>query len=204
MQEKVPKISIKKDKPENKEIIGAKKEMHEDHIENKIMNSQKLYTLEIKEWQDQIHCLVIADGKEWMFIKNLFDYTFDGYALLQKKFIKNTVSSEKEKFTEDVLRANNKLSFSYKHNMPLTTKDLFCYLQEEQIVIEISFKKDSYVYIGEISSVLPHSFYLKTIRTNGRWDEKLSLIRFNSVRKIAFDTDYINSLVTYSKTIGNK
>lgn len=164
------------------------------------MNNNKVYKMKMQNWQEQFKCVVLVEGAEWTLVHNLFDYSIDGYAILQNKFIKNRLHSEKEDFSEKVLMANNKLVDCNLH-IPLTTNKLFEYLKENKIVFQISFKDDSYVYIGKIEKLLQHSFHFKTMSTLGIWDKTIELIRFNSVRIIEFNTDYINSLVTYNQTM---
>jgi hypothetical protein len=154
----------------------------------------------LKKWQFSIDCLVLNESIDWILVNNLFDYSVDGYALIQKKIIKERIYSEREKFVEKVLLANNKVNYITPFPFQLITNELFTYFKRTETIIQISFKDESYVYVGKITKLLSHSFYLQTIDTKGIWDKTENLIRFNSVYKIDFDTDYIKSLITYMKS----
>lgn len=85
--------------------------------------------------------------------------------------------------------------------MPLDTVSLFLFLFSNKIAFQVSFGDESYTYIGIINKLLTKSFYMKMINSRGVWIEKCQLIRMDFIRKIEFETNYINSLLIYNKSI---
>lgn len=173
--------------------------MQKDRIGDKFMKTVNKIIL--KQWQTPIDCVVLAESVDWILANNLFDYFIDGYALIPQKKIKEKICSEREQFTKKVLLANNQISSFTQFPIPLTTNELFAYFKKTESIIQICFKDESYVYIGKITKLLPHSFYLQTINTKGVWDKSENLIRYNSVYKIDFDTNYISSLTNYMNSL---
>jgi len=180
-------------------MIEVKKEIKEDRIRDKFIGI--VNKIIIKKWQTSIDCLILNESADWVLVNNLFDYSIDGYALIKKKVIKKSIHSEREKFVEKVLLANNKINYLFKIPIQFIVNELFTYFIKTETILQISFRDESYVYIGKITKLLSHSFYFQTIDTKGVWDKTRILIRFNSIYKIDFDTNYINSLTTYMKTV---
>ena len=62
-----------------------------------------------------------------------------------------------------------------------------------------SLKNSNVGFAGKISKILPKSFYFKELDTNGDWLDETTLYKKDTIRKINFDSDYLNSLLKYNK-----
>jgi len=168
----------------------------------KSMNKYKLYSFKIKDWSKYVGSgIKVLESDQWILLKSLNDYLIDGWVLINKKYLTGIYREEKEILAEKVLNANKKLDNLKCPDIPLESHQLFIYFQENDIAMELSFKDNSYLYIGKVSRVLKKSIYLKLLNANGIWEEKEILIRMEFVRDIKFDTDYINSLLVYSNSL---
>ena len=163
------------------------------------MENLNVYTIKVTGWKDDIQCIKIEDGIGWILYKRVYDYTVDGILLINKRFIKSCIRTEKEIFTEDVLRANNKLILE-SVEIPLDTFSLFNNLYLQNKVFQVTLKDDSYVYIGKIEKIIKKSFYFRKINAKGRWVESIFL-RMDFIRAIEFDSEYIISLLVYSDSV---
>ncbi|NDV69683.1 hypothetical protein [Dysgonomonas sp. 25] len=163
---------------------------------------EKKYVIKIivRDCSYPVYGIIIEEGSDWILLKSLNDYFVDGFVLINKKYIKKIEHTDDEIFIEKVLSANNKLNFQLRTDIPLNTQDLFSYIFIKNITFQISFKDDSFSYIGNIKSYLEKSFYLRRINSRGIWLDENLRIRIDFIRKIEFDTDYINSLLVYNKT----
>lgn len=161
----------------------------------------KIYSISIHHWEKPIQGIVIDSSKDWILLRNLYDYRIDGLSLVNRKHIDRIERTEREEFAEKVLIANYRFSNEVNDVIPLETKTLFEYLECNNIVFQISFEDDSYTYIGKVENVSSLKFSFKKIGSRGIWLAEEQQIEIESIYTIEFNTDYINSLLTYSKTL---
>lgn len=162
----------------------------------------KLYSFKIKDRKKEEKGIVIANGEDWILLKHLFtDYIIDGYILLNKSYIKAINRDEDIIFIESVLKANNKINISKNLTLPLSIKLLFEWLSDNQIVFQIDNKDESMCWIGKIEDSTDKSIFLTNFTPKGTWKTSYYTFRKNNIRIISFDTDYINSLLNYNKTL---
>lgn len=159
------------------------------------------YSFNMKYRKEKEQGIVIQEGEEWILVKYIFsDYIVDGFMLLNKKYIELTERNEDEIFFEKVLKANNKLDVP-NLDIPLSTNELIKWLQDTQTTFQIDPKDESVCYIGHIIDILDKSIRFKAISAKGEWLDGYDLYRINSLMMISFNTDYINSLITYANSI---
>lgn len=124
----------------------------------------------------------------------------DGYILICKNYIHSIVRTDQEIFLENVLRANNRFNLQYI-DIPLATHKLLNWLQGTNTVFQIEPKDESICYIGYIQSILDKFIRLKPLSYVGTWIDGYDLYRITSLMLLKFDTDYINSLLTYNRSL---
>ena len=167
------------------------------------MNIEKgqYYSFKIKYREQKEQGVVIADGENWILTKYIFsDYIVDGFMLFNKRYIKSIERGEDEIFFEKILKANNKINIS-NLSIPLSTDELLQWLEYNQIVFQIDPKDEDVCYIGRILKILDKSIRFKAISAKAVWLDGYDLYRINSLMMISFDTDYINSVITYANSI---
>lgn len=178
--------------------------MKEENVINKIniKNMADLglfYSIKIKKRKEKEYGVLIQEGKDWLLIKALFsDFILDGYKIINKKYIVSLEQTEDDLFVERVLKSNGKID-NIQLDIPLETLSLFQYLAANKYVIQLSLNKENISYIGLVADILPKSIYLNPLGKKGEWLNYDLLFRVDFIRIIEFNTDYINSLVTYSK-----
>ena len=171
-------------------------------FENLIINS--LYSFKIKGFVNKSRGIFLQEGEDWVLIKSLFsDYRLDGYQLLNKKYILSINQSENDIFTQKVLEANEKNQLQIL-DIPLSMFSLFDYFLKQNIVFSIQTNKEDRINVGCIDKLNDKSIFLTPITPKGIWEENHYYnFRKEFIRIIEFDTDYINSLVVYSKIENN-
>lgn len=167
------------------------------------IEEDKLYSVKIKYRKEEEQAIVITIGKDWILAKSVFDYMIDGYILICKNYIQSITRGEKEVFWESVLKVNNKWSLQYI-DVPLSTQELLNWLQETNTVFQIEPKDESVCYIGYILTILNKSIRFKPLSHKGIWLDGYDLYRITSLMLLKFDSDYINSLSTYNRKLGQK
>ena len=160
------------------------------------------YSFKLKFRKREEQGIVIDEGEDWILTKYIFsDYIVDGYMLFNKKFIKTIERGENEIFFEKVLRANNKMNFPSNLFIPLSTKELMEWLKDTETPFQIDGKDESVCYIGRILEILNKSIRFKDISARGIWVDGYDLYRTDSLMMISFDTDYVNSIITYANSL---
>ncbi|WP_101690185.1 hypothetical protein [Dysgonomonas massiliensis] len=168
------------------------------------LEKNKFYSFKIKDRKQEEFGFLIEEDEEWYLIRHLFtDYMIDGYMLINKSYVSKVNRDDKAIFTENVLIANKKTSYSLDMNIPLTTEMLFKYIFEKQIVIQIDNKDENKCWIGKILDSTNKSIFLTPISPVGEWDTAYYTFRKKNIRLISFDSDYINSLLKYNESIEN-
>lgn len=158
------------------------------------------YSIKIKGREEKEFGILIDESEQWIYISSLYsDYIMDGYKIINKKYIISIERSERDIFTEKVLKANNRMSPD-SLKIPLETNKLFSYLEKNQIVFDISTNREDSIYVGKVQKILPKSFYLKPLGTKGEWMNELYLFRMTTIRIISFDTDYVKSLLVFNES----
>lgn len=168
------------------------------------METGEFYCIELNNYKAKIFGVFEKEGTDWILLKRLFsDFMLDGRSLISKKHLNKNYRGEKEIFKEKVLKASKKCASYNEVNISLNTISLFDWLYKEQKVFQISLSDSSICYIGKIDhfSESRQTLYLKTLGTRGRWDEETMIFRISAIRIIEIDTDYIDSLLAFNKTL---
>ena len=165
------------------------------------MEIGKLYSITLRNSNENYKGIIQNIGKEWILLYRLFtDYMMDGYVLLKKEYIHEFIRDDAICFTEEVLKAKGIAFIQPNNDIPLNdTYTLFEWLSNKRIVFMFSLKEDNIGYVGMISKILSKSFYLQVFDVDGHWWDKKLIYRIGTVRRIDFNTDYIESLLAYNK-----
>lgn len=165
------------------------------------MEKGKFYLFKIKGWEAPIGGVVELIGLEWILIKHIVaDYTLDGYSLIQKKYISSYIYDDNVQFTEKVLVAKGIMDLCTSYNIPLDTQTApFIWLKECDITAQFNPKDDSICYVGKVGEMTKRFFQLISMDTKGHWDTFFYKYTYANMRTIDIDSDYVNSLLIYSK-----
>jgi len=155
----------------------------------------RLLEFKISRYHEIIKGIYISESNDWYYIQNnIVDYVLDGYKILNKKFIREIKEVREDCFDWKVLNIKYK---SYHNQMPindyLTT---FSYLQKENKLIGLGLESEKFILVGKIKTINNKSFAFDKIGTNTQHLE-VETIRYDNIRFISIDTDYLNSLELY-------
>jgi len=150
----------------------------------------------IKDWKNGISGVPVLENKNWLLIHEIAtDYQLDGYALLRKSSIIGRSSGKWEKKVKRVLKLRN-----FKPTKPKKFKLTDLPSMLDQIVLKyglFSFqdKMEKSIQVGLIDHFSKKYLYLSFIDANGILDQEyLSQYKLKSIRKVSFNTDYINAV----------
>lgn len=164
----------------------------------------KFVSFKYRDRKDIISGYLIDYNNDWTLIKyNPVDYLIDGYLILKTDKILKYKRDDYEKFREKVLKAKNLIP---------TDKDIFpiADLAESLQLISDRFgafkiekKDDTICFIGRFVKMTKENLVIQEMDAKAKWVET-DKHKLKSIRTIEFDSDYVNSLILYSKTIDSE
>lgn len=162
-------------------------------------NIGHLITIEFADKKENISGFIIDYSEDWILLKlNSGDYIIDGYTIVKNKNIKAYTRTEKEEFTEKVIKLKG-LKLSSEKKIPLENlSTILKYLTDNYGIFNIATKRENACYLGKLATINDEELIITFLDTRGNWSDDIS---FNpkKIRVIEFDTDYINSLKLVSE-----
>ena len=164
----------------------------------------KLISIKYRDRKDLISGFLIDFNDNWTLIKhNPVDYVIDGYMLLKTNKILKHKRDDFEEFREKVLILK-KLQPTEEDIFPLTDINETLQLVSERFgAFQIENKDDTVCYVGKLVKTTKEYIVINEIDPKARWVET-EKYKLKSIRTIEFDTDYVNSLILYSKLIDSE
>lgn len=160
----------------------------------------KLCSFEIKGWKDTITGIVCAVTSEWVLIKQIIgDFKFDGFALIRSRYIDLWNRDKGIPFRQEVLNALGIMNIPVP-NIPLDDLNapLLWFLQQND-TLAFTFAKEYAFYVGDLVGIKKNNINYHALNPKGEWLADISHSSINSIRLIEWKTDYIQSLLKYSK-----
>ncbi|MBN1185577.1 MAG: hypothetical protein JXB49_25045 [Bacteroidales bacterium] len=164
----------------------------------------KFVSFKYRDRKDIISGYLINFNNDWTLIKyNPVDYVIDGYLILKTDKILKYKRDDYEKFREKVLKAKN-LVPTDKDIFPITDLSETLQLVSDRFgAFKIEKKDDTVCFIGRLVKITKEDLIILEIDAKAKWGET-EKYKLKSIRTIEFDSDYVNSLILYSKTIDNE
>lgn len=160
--------------------------------------------LKIKGYLDELNGFLIKKGDLWsLYDNNPTDFVLDGKFFVQNKFILNKKGrvDDYDFIKEQVylLKVNRKKDLFNDIDLN-STLAIFNFFKSNQNIklVGIQIKKENVMYIGRISKVCEKSVYIQLLSVNAKW-LKVENFRYDEIRLVFIDTDYLDSLVMYLK-----
>jgi len=132
---------------------------------------------------------------------NPVDFVFDGYVLVNKNFIKEISHESNENIRykiihkkKDKVDRENELNLSEEDNLV----NVLAHFHEKKTLIQVELETDDYCLIGNIIKINEKSFILKELSASGKFIREEN-IRFDKIRSIYFESDYLKSYEEFIK-----
>lgn len=164
----------------------------------------KFVSLEYQDRKDIISGYLIDFNKNWTLVKyNPFDYVIDGYLILKTYKILKYKRDDWEIFREKVLKVKN-LILSDNDIFPITDlAETLQIISDRFGAFKIEKKDDKVCFIGRFIKLTKENITIQEMDSKAKWVDT-DKHKLKSIRTIEFDSDYINSLILYNKTIYNE
>ena len=149
------------------------------------------------------HGFCLGMGKELVLMKVFHDFYSEGYEAIRLSDIKSVESKAKDSFFTDILREEGILKIvDLKYEIDLTNfRSLLQCLHDlkKPVIIDT----DDFL-LGRIIAVKDTSIVLHGVDVSGNWDEKTTETEYSSIKKIQFDTPYLNTFLKYVNKKGTR
>ena len=159
----------------------------------KKLNTMKVETLELRDWEDLETGLVIAENDEWVMLRFLYaDYMVDGWKLVKKNLIAERTSDEEEAQIAKVLALKGE-----KGEMPAgfklgTTSEMIHWINEKYGFVEFQDQEEE-VLFAVVKGQEEDMLLFDMILPDGEVEPECE-IDIDAIGVIAFNGDYFNSV----------
>lgn len=149
---------------------------------------------------------VLGLGRDLVLLQQFHDFYTEGFTALRVADIKRVRSGEHERFWERMFRGEGMIGLvGISYSVPLADfRSLLAALQEmgRNVIVECEDRKtadhDDFL-IGRVLTLDDETVSLLNFDPQGVWDEEPSVIDFEDITKVQFDTPYINTISKYLK-----
>lgn len=151
--------------------------------------------IKISRRPDLVYGVFVKDFDNWLLIEeNIVDYVLDGFSIINKKYIKSVLEAFKKDSFESKVFINKIVLESY--NKYLSIDDIIMFLNNSKKAIGIELESSSYTLVGKINKLNDDFLILDMYSSKGKFLEETK-IKFSTIRKINFDTDYLKSIESF-------
>lgn len=165
----------------------------------------KFYSIKFRD-MEPVDGIILDYKDDWMLLQsNAIDYVLDGYIIVNRKAMNGLSRGDDEKWAEKVIKKKyrrlRKAPIVPLDNMEVILKSL----TKKYGVFTIYTKEKNICWLGRLISIDSKTVVIDFLTTRAKWHGPQSFKR-SEIRKIGFDTDYINSLklMMIRKTLQNK
>ncbi len=146
--------------------------------------------------------ILLSLGSKWALLKYIpVDYVTDGYVLINTNYISTFDISEKDIFTEKIIKLKQ-ISVELPYKLDLESPNqILDVLKENAVLIGIELKNHEKMYVGFIKIVREKSMKVHLISKTCEWLKEETFL-YNELRAIYFESDYLNSLHLYIHSLG--
>lgn len=154
----------------------------------------KLISVKFTDRKKTVDGYVIDYNDDWTLMKyNPVDYIMDGYVIFSNKNIEGFRRDTEEKWREKVINLKGLQSIE-NENVPLNDlPKILKFLTDNFGLFLVYTKKENVCYLCRLRSINNNELVLDCLSPKGKWDGELKF-KTGDIRKIEFNTDYINSL----------
>jgi len=161
----------------------------------------KVETYTIKGWEDPIMGVVINENDDWILVSEVAtDYHVDGFALLKKSYIKKRRTKKWEKQVAQVLTLQKFKPKSTRGFKFGTVAEMLAWIEKKYEIFAFQDQMENSLEIGVIEDITEKKLGLHFLKANGEYEpDYVYDYKVSKIRKISFDTYYLNALKVLSK-----
>ena len=157
----------------------------------------------IKGWNDPIMGVLLDENDDWLLISEVAtDYNIDGFALVNKSFVKKRKTKKWEKQVSLVLELQKYKPKSTRGFKFGTVESMLQWIEKKYEIFAFQDQMEESLEIGSVEDISGNKLGLNFLKANGEFEaEYVYDYKISKIRKITFDTYYLNALKLLSKHI---
>ena len=160
----------------------------------------KLITIKYSDRPTPYSGFVVDVSDEWTLLKhNPVDYVMDGYVLLRHKNVEYFQRGNKELFAEKVIKSKKEERVDLKIFPVNDLGQILRHLSKTFGCFSFTLKSEKALYLGKLKSITSSRLIIDYINPRAVWSKQMSF-RPGDIRTIEFESDYVKSLLNYSKS----
>ncbi|MHC5542573.1 hypothetical protein ACYOEI_30475 [Singulisphaera rosea] len=149
---------------------------------------------------------ILGLGRDGVLLQQFHDFYPEGFVALRVADIKRVRSGERERFWETMFRGEGLMGLvGISYHVPLDEfRSLLAALRDmdRNVIIEIEDRKsdenDDFL-IGRVVALDDATVSILNFDPLGVWDDESSVVEYDRITKVQFDTPYGNTLSRYLK-----
>ncbi|MCL2641275.1 MAG: hypothetical protein FWD53_10550 [Phycisphaerales bacterium] len=148
----------------------------------------------------------LAVSEEMLLLHEIFEFHLTGYSIMPIYEIRSVRSKKAERMLEQIFQGEGLTPHIGIADVPPLDDwpDLFQYFRRQQKMIQVEYFdtiepgfSDEACAIGKITGLSARSVAVKNFNPNGQWDSEATVIAYDNIKRIRFDTEYINVFSKY-------
>jgi len=148
----------------------------------------------------------LAVSEEMLLLHEIVEFHLAGYSIMPIYEIRAVRSKKAERMVEKIFESEGiTAKIGIPELPPLNDwPDLFQFFRRAQKFIQVEFFEtaepgfsDESFAVGKITGMSARSVAILNFDTSGQWDSEATVIAYDNIKRIRFDTEYINIFTKY-------
>jgi hypothetical protein len=148
----------------------------------------------------------LAVSEEMLLLHEIVEFHLAGYSIMPIYEIRAVRSKKSERMVEKIFDAEGITPKIGIADVPPLSDwpDLFQYFRRAQRFVQVEFFEtnepgfsDEAFAVGKITGLSASSVAVLNFDTSGRWDSEATVIAYDNIKRVRFDTEYINVFSKY-------
>lgn len=150
---------------------------------------------------NKIQGFLLGDSDEYVLIRYVYDFNFDGLMVLRKKDISSIETSETDEFQTQLLKDEGmyeKIDFNSEYDMTSLRSLIVSLAKEyEYFIVEAEDRDEPEFTIGRIEEIGRQSIFIKYFSGIGRWIDELVEVNYSDITSLQVGSNYLNVYERY-------
>jgi hypothetical protein len=148
----------------------------------------------------------LAVTEEMLLLHEIIEFHLSGYSIMPIYEIRSVRSKKAERTLERIFEAEGLLSKVGITDMPPLNDwpDLFAWFKRQGKLIQVEYfdtpepgYSDEAFAVGRITGLSSRSVGVMNFDASGQWDSETTVVAYDNIKRIRFETEYINVFAKY-------
>jgi hypothetical protein len=148
----------------------------------------------------------LAATEEMLLMREIIEFDLSGYSIMPIYEIRSVRSKKAERTLERIFEAEGLVQKVGIAEMPPMNDwpDLFAWFKRQGKLIQIEYfdtpepgYSDEAFVVGRITGLSSRSVGVMNFDATGQWDSETTVVAYDHIKRVRFDTEYINVFAKY-------